>query len=73
MTAELEETMEQIVATMRAGLEADAPPRYFTISMKRKASGEEPSESGDAAPVEGEPRGEDSVEPVESPAKCQRA
>ena len=73
MTAELEETMEQIVATMRAGLEADAPPRYFTISMKRKAIGEEPGESGDAAPAEGESRdSEDSEEPVESPAKRQR-
>ena len=72
MTAELEETMEQIVATMRAGLEADAPPRYFTITMKRKAIGEEPSEPGDAAPAEGESHGEDSEESVESPAKRSR-
>ena len=66
MTAELEETMEQIVQTMRAGLQADAPPRYFTISMKRKAIGEEPSESSES-------RGEDLEESVESPAKRQRA
>lgn len=75
MTAELQQTKEQIVATMRAGLEADAPPRYFTIStscMKRKAIGEGPSESGDAAPVDGEPRGEDPEDSVESPAKRSR-
>ena len=55
MTTELEETMEQIVATMRAGLEADAPPRYFTLStscMKLKAIGEEPSDPVDSASVE---------------------